>query len=528
MPVHTPLLLAQVIVDALRVGLVVAMVAMLIGLYRVGRASRRAPTAPRERSRLIDLASDGALGLAALASIGALVVLFTCGYDGGAAKGVAPGFLEVTRDGDDPICGPLDPSGAAILVEVVHSDDKQRWIEGAASEFMRRCPQIQLRLAALDDLDAADAILRGDRRPTLWAPLDEVSLRYLADRWIAQSDELLLRVNEQRPLLNSPLVLLLWEDRLRALAMIRGVDVGSDRVRPGFWIDVPCPQVPLAPSGSPLPDAKLVPGGWREWYESRFPPPAPPAPPPQARTRTSAPLTTAPPAAPPEDPQAATLRAWGRVKFAATSPAHTTGGAAVLLLMALQYMSTTQTGDTAGFAAALEREADGLRGWLRRCHAGLDAPETSHGLAEMLLDVGPSRLDGVFTYEHLAVPVLRQMGAPGLPELRVLYPQPTLVAHHPAVLLWPDDPQQTAARDAARRWLDFLESDAVQRDAVPFGLRPAKLRGSVGSLDLIDNPFRELRRFGVETDPVLTEPERPDGRSLHALLELWQAATGRG
>jgi hypothetical protein len=521
MSVHAPLLLAQVIVDALRIGLVVAMVAMLIGLYRVGRASRRAPAALRERSRLIDLAGNGLLGLTALASIGVLVVLFTCGYDGGAAKGVPPGFLEVTRDGDDPICGPLDPRGAAILVEVVHSDDKKRWIEGAASEFMRRCPQIQLRLTALDDLDAADAILRGDRRPTLWAPLDELSLRYLADRWTARSDELLLRADEQRPLLNSPLVLLLWKDRLRALAMIRGEGGDADRAGPGFWVDVACPRVPLAPSGSPLSQAKLVPGGWREWYESRIPAPA--APPPQAGTRTGALLTTAPP----EDPQAVALQAWGRVKFAAASPAHSTGGAAVLFLMASQYMSTTRPGDTAGFAAALERDADGLHGWLRRCQAGLDGPEASRGLAEMLLDIGPSGLDGVFTYEHLAVPVLQQMGDPGLPELRVLYPQPTLVANHPAVLLWPDDPRQTAARDAARRWLDFLESDAVQRDAVPFGLRPAKLTGSVGGFDLINNPFRGLRRFGVETDPVLKELGRPDGRSFHALLELWQAATGR-
>lgn len=523
-------MLATIIVDALLIGLVVGLVAILLTLYRIGRVPRRAPRAARERPGIIHLSGEALLCVAALASVGALIVLFTCGRVGEAAKSVTPSFLEVTSDGDDPICGPLDPSSAAVLVEVVHSDDKQRWIEDAASEFMRRCPQIQLRLTALDDLEAANAILRGDRRPTMWAPLDEISLGYLAERWAAQSDELVLRADERWPLLNSPLILLLWEDRLHALAMIRGVGVDpavdTDRMGLGFWVDVPCPLVPLVAAASPLSQAQMVPGNWREWYESRLPQRSSPPP---ARARRGTPLVATAPVAPLEDPQAVALQAWGRVKFVAASPAHTTGGASALVLMALQYMSMTHPDEAAGFAGALERDTDELQRWLRRCQAGLDAPETSpRGLAAMLLDVGPSRMDGVFTYEHLAVPVLRQLGAPGLPELRVLYPQPTLVANHPAVLLWPDDPQQTAARDAARRWLEFLQSDAIQRSAVPFGLRPAKRTGSVGSLDLIDNPFRELRRFGVELDPVLVEPERPDGRSFHALLELWQRATGRG
>lgn len=508
------MILAQVIIDLLRVGLVVGLVAMLIALYRLGRVSRRA-VLRRERRGLGEVVADVVLGVAALVSIGVLVALFTCGRESGMPNPATPGFLEVTEGADDPICGPVDPRKGPVLVEVVHSEDKRAWIVGAASEFMRRCPHIQLHLSAIDDLAAADAILRGDRRPTMWAPLDELSLGYLVDRWAAQSDAVVLRSDERWPLLATPLVLLLWEDRLRALTTIRE----ASRDDAGFWVEVPCPQVPLQ-AAAPLLEADMVPGGWREWYESRFPPPPPP---PRAKKARTAEVVALP-----EDPQVAALKGWGRVEFASASPAHSTAGAAVLSLMALEYLRAMHPGDAAGFAT-LERDAGELGAWLRRCQAGLEDPEVSvRGLTELLIDVGPAHFDGVFTYEHLAVPLLQQLDAPELPELRVVYPQPTLVARHPAVLLWPDDPSRTAAHAAARSWLEFLQSDAVQRAAVRHGLRPARLADPVGSLDLIANPLRELRRFGIETDPALVEAQRPDGRSLHALLELWQAATGRG
>jgi hypothetical protein len=93
--------------------------------------------------------------------------------------------------------------------------------------------------------------------------------------------------------------------------------------------------------------------------------------------------------------------------------------------------------------------------------------------------------------------------------------------------MWPDDAMRGRELEAARHWLQYLESEAVQRSAVSYGLRPGRLDRPLSAFDLEKNPFLELRRFGIELDPELAEPPRPDGSALSKLLELWRDATGR-
>lgn len=503
-------------------GLVVALalVALVVGLYRMGPKRR-----PRALLRRPAPTWGGLLGeslhiIAGLALIAGLVVLLAVGGNLAPETPAAPGFVELDAATRPPECGPVS-HGLPVVVEVVHSEDKRRWVERAASTYMRRCPDVQIRLIARGDLAAAGAILRGESTPTVWAPTDDLSLQYLDSRWREQSSHLLFERERARPLVASPLVLLVWEKRLRALTTLRAAAGEGE----GFWTDVLCATIPRVPELDGRPQRDMLPGRWIDWYQSRFPPPAPaPAPPSSPRrARAVPPAVAVPVAAGPLDGDV--LRSWGRVKIASPSPTHDAAGLSTLFLMAYQYASA---GDPGGDAGALARQRDEFRGWLRACHAGLDAPrESVLRLTSDFISAGAHDLDAVVTYEHLVFDVLAQFATPEMDEPRVYYPQPTLLARHPAVLLWPDDPERARELAAAERWLEFLLGEEIQRSAVGFGLRPVALDVSLGELDLADNPFLATRRFGVELEPELREPPRTGIGSVPDLVTLWREATGR-
>lgn len=519
-------------VVALEIVFVVALSILVLALFRLGGASRVVPRDDRDRLTRPwgELITKSLVLVALLALVGVLAAFMAIGGNFVDDVPSAPAFVEMkalpVEDALD--CGRSGPKGQPILVEVVHTADLRPWIEPAAEDFMRRCPNIQLRLSARDDLDAADAVLRGEMRPTLWIPTDELSLRYLDARWRKQSNELLFRIDEQRSQVRSTLVVLLREDRLRALRAIRG----ADREGLGFWVDAPCATIPRQPSLEGRLQEDMLPGYWLDWYVQRNPPPPPPEPlpPPSPRNRRPVRGKQAAPAAPltPPDPLVPTheeLRSWGRVKLEFPAPTHSAGGLSALVLMARQYLVGEAKGD---LGAALQSDGEALQRWLQRCNAGRKAPLASAVLlTDHFFDVGPLRYDGVVTYEHLAFAVLARVKSDELGDLRVYYPQPSFVAAHPAVLMWPDAEDRFNELDAARRWLAYLESAEVQRTAVTFGLRPARLDRPLRDLDLDRNPFLDLRRFGVELEPDIDEPPRPEGQALLGLLDLWRHAIGR-
>lgn len=481
----------SLVLGVLRAVLAVGLVALMFGLYRLGGA-RRSPEAPR--TRLVRVVGEALAFVAALGGIVGLVALFVVGYHREA--GSLPGPVFTADPAGDAMCPRVPPGRPPLIVDVVHGEGAQAWLAEATEQFMRRCPAVAVRLTAHEDLDAARAILRGELRPTVWAPEEDLSIDYLAARW--RADEQLFHGDERRSLARSPLVLLAWEDRLRALEVLHGASNDGASV----WSDVLCTLVPRAPTTAGDRDA-MVPGNWRGWYQSLTPPP---------RERPDA---GPPPGLSDLDP--AQLAEWGGVRFMFASPSHAASGAATLVLLAAPFVGDDGAPEPA------------LGDYLERCRAGLAAPPSSaRGLAEALRTGGPGRIDGVVLHEHRVFTALERAATLGPSDLRVAYPQPTLIAHYPAVLLWPDDPSRAAELEVARRWLDFVTSEAVQRRAVSFGLRPADPAVALGELDLIDNPFRALLSAGVRLDPPLTEPTRPSGATLRALLKAWNAVIGPG
>ncbi|PCC74185.1 extracellular solute-binding protein [Nannocystis exedens] len=506
---------------AIRIGLALALSVLVIALFRLGRRTP-GPRGEEVRPRGWDSIVGNALFLGALwALVGVIAAFMVLG--GNLVDAVPPvaDLVEVRDElGDAPLeCGPPGPDGQPHLVEVVHSNDQGPWLTQAAGDFMEQCPNIQLRLTARDDFEAASAILRGELRPTLWAPAEELSLRYLEIRWREQSNELLFRMDERRPLVRSPLVVLLHEEQFRALRAIRE----ADREGVGFWVDALCPTIPRAPALDGVLQEDMLPGYWLDWYLQRNPPPRPDPPLVTKKGRSAPAVRPAP--ADPLIPTPEEMRSWGRVKLGFPAPTSSAGGLSTLLLMARQHLLADTAGD---IALALEREGEVLQRWLRRCNAGRDNWFGSALLlTDHVFDLGPRSYDGVVTYESLVFPILARLQSDELKEVRVYYPSTTLVAEHPAVPMWPDDEERARELDAARLWLQYLESEKVQRSAISHGLRPGRLERPLSAFDLEKNPFLDLRRFGIELEPTIEEPPRPDGAVLLRLLELWRDATGR-
>ena len=97
---------------------------------------------------------------------------------------------------------------------MVYSEDKREWIEHAAARFAKLCPNIQVKLRAMEDFSALSAMLDGELHPTIWAPTDELSLRYFQYQAERQKRADGWQIIRRQELVRSPQVLLIWQDRL--------------------------------------------------------------------------------------------------------------------------------------------------------------------------------------------------------------------------------------------------------------------------------------------------------------------------
>jgi hypothetical protein len=439
------------------------------------------------------------------------------------------------------LCGAASLGMRPLPIEMVYSEDLRSWIEPALDKFARACPNIQVRLTAMPDIEAADAILAGRVQPTIWAATDDLSLLYLEHRWTHRGDELPFSRRDRMELVHSPLVALIWQDRLRLLtALLRGTQSEEGR-----WTRSLCAGIARDPDLTGLPQENLLPGTWSAWYEpmlaalapvsvvpvrrgKRLPPPLPPPPPPPAPR--SEPL-----------PTLDQVRAWGRVKLGHTSPTRDSAGLAALYLLSYDYLLPPKSAPAASDGGARDEKSPSsaasfedaysagriaLRKWLRRCEGGLDLPPRSaRQLTANLFNVGPSLYDGVITYEHLALPYLDRVDthAAALGRLAVVYPEPTLMARHPAVM-FRASPEK---KEAAERWLKYLLSKPMQQAAVDSGFRPVSPEVTLRGYDAETNAFLRLRRYGVVIQPTLAEAPRISGKTVQSLIELWGEVTGR-
>jgi hypothetical protein len=355
------------------------------------------------------------------------------------------------------------PAAAKVSISMLYSTEKEDWIKEAAESFHAAHPEIGLKLEGMGSLEAAQAILDGTQKPTLFSPADSLVLNMLADDWQTRHHGTLIARGDDapQPLVITPLVLVIWEDRASALQM-----AGDGSLGWGSW--------------TTLHQAVTSNQGW--------------------------PAVGGPPE-------------WGFVKFGHTDPTKSNSGLQTLLLMSLEYFGH---GSTVSLKTADILDAD-YQQWIKEIEGGVARFESSTGtFMTDMIRFGPSKYDIAAVYESLAISQLENaQGRWGA--LRVVYPELTIWSDHPLALLegdWVSEEQ----RAAARTWMAHLHSRDVQQSALQFGFRPGDPSVPVLTADA-SNPFARLAVHGIRVDiPAAVTP--PDGPVIRNLMTMWTRVVG--
>jgi ABC-type molybdate transport system substrate-binding protein len=106
--------------------------------------------------------------------------------------------------------------GPGVTITFEYSTEKKEWLEAAVASFEKANPAIHVELAGKGSLEAAQAILDGSDHPVLWSPADSLVANLLASDYKTKTNTTLF-ANDPEPLLLSPLVFVVWEDRAKVL-----------------------------------------------------------------------------------------------------------------------------------------------------------------------------------------------------------------------------------------------------------------------------------------------------------------------
>jgi hypothetical protein len=274
----------------------------------------------------------------------------------------------------------------SVTVSMLYGTEKREWIEEAAASFRRAHPEIELLLVGAGSLDAAQAILEGKQRPTIFSPADSLVMDMLASDWRTKHGaELFARTGDDapHPLVVTPLVFVVWRDRAEALRRASGGTVNWTAIHRAVAADAGWPAI----------------GG------------------------------------PPD---------WGFVKLGHTDPTRSNSGLEALWLMTLEFYggrNEVQVGDLL--------RPDYQR-FVREIERGVSRFEASTGtFMTDMIRFGPSKYDLALIYENLALAEIEHAEGRWGP-LEIAYPAVTVWSDHPAAVLeaeWVSEAEKKAARD---------------------------------------------------------------------------------
>lgn len=201
------------------------------------------------------------------------------------------------------------------------------------------------------------------------------------------------------------------------------------------------------------------------------------------------------------------------VKIGISSPTKSNGGLQSLIVLAAQYHETT--------SLTVDQANDlGLKEWLRQLNRRIEKWPESTGTLTTDFVISPGTYDIITTYENLALQTFRQGEGRGL-QLRVYYPNTTIVSDHPYAILtapWVGN----AERAAAHLLRDFLLSTAEQTIAMrEYGFRPAHPQVTI---DLNDSTslFGRYRDYGLQLD-LTSQLATPSPDVVSALVTTWES-----
>lgn len=120
---------------------------------------------------------------------------------------------------------PAKPPGEVVEVLFEYSTEKRDWLEAALADFGRANPGIKVKLSGKGSLDSVNDILDGKSQPVLWSPADSSTVNLLASDWQTKNGKPLFPDSGDaapQPLLLTPLVFAVWEDRAKVLRDTEG------------------------------------------------------------------------------------------------------------------------------------------------------------------------------------------------------------------------------------------------------------------------------------------------------------------
>ena len=113
------------------------------------------------------------------------------------------------------------PTTASVELQFIYSTEKKGWIEFATEAFNKENPKIAVKLVGKGSLEAAQSIVEGREKPVLWSPADSMGINLAESDWETKNGSRLVAPEGSedgpQPLVLTPLVFVVWEDRADAL-----------------------------------------------------------------------------------------------------------------------------------------------------------------------------------------------------------------------------------------------------------------------------------------------------------------------
>jgi hypothetical protein len=198
---------------------------------------------------------------------------------------------------------------------------------------------------------------------------------------------------------------------------------------------------------------------------------------------------------------------WGRFTFAFNHPPEHANGLANLLLAAANYHRRD------GGLSVSDASGAQFQEWLRGLEPAFDVPGShEQAMREMVLK-GPSKYDGIATFESTAIKHVEQFRG-RWEGVRISYPAINVWNEGPYYVLdnsW-TTPMQ---KQLANQFLDFLLTDPIQKELPRHGFRPADVEIPI---HYPGSPFEKYASAGVRTEVPVTI-DIPAEPVLRALLE---------
>lgn len=113
------------------------------------------------------------------------------------------------------------PKGAKVTLDFLYTTEKERWLKGALEEFAKARPDIYVKARGVGTIESIRLITEGKESPVAWSPADEVAINLLDTEWSLQKGSGIVDRAEDvapQPLVITPLVVIAWEERAKAIA----------------------------------------------------------------------------------------------------------------------------------------------------------------------------------------------------------------------------------------------------------------------------------------------------------------------